>query len=1545
MLIRIREVYINKGMVEMKIYLADNKKLKKYILPSKIEESFLINYKNNNVNNTITIDGETGKWKLKSNGNVNIINGTFVLDEVELTDYSVNFLKMVGQENIIILFSMPTLDVNSYKLNIKDVNTVKIGKSEANQICFKHALMSDFHAEISIENGTFSLNVLDIKTGAYVNNVRVQKTKLNYGDIIFINGLTIIIMKEFIMITNPRNMVSVRGLNAYMEANTNNNTYTPLTEEQKYVQLYDENDYFFHTPRIREKLELKTITIDAPPNNQNREELPFLLTIGTSLTMMASSFYMIFNVYSNVSAGKPIKNYIPQIVMCVAMIFGSLIMPRVTTAYNKRKRKQREKLRQTKYKAYLSQKEGEINAILKKQEMILNDNILNTQKCYDVVMKKNQNFWNREITDNDFLNVRLGNGNVPAHLKIEAPEEHFTLDPDNLFDSVYQVVNNSQELKNVPITLSLTDKNLLSFIFNCTYRDNYFNSLIIQLIALHSGIDLKIVILTNYENTEKWGYMKYLPHCFSDDKTVRFYAENLEDTKKIMSFLDDELKLRKEKLDNAGKENNEYIKKDDGFKNFLPYYLIITDNYKELKTLPSIDTLLREDTNYGFTFIALSDTMKNLPNRCNTFIEIGEKSGCILEKEIDSQSQQEFTNEYLEHLDMTPLCKTLANVPLLGKDALKSLPNSLSFLEMYGVSKIEQLNILNKWKTNNPVLSLTVPVGVHISGEPFKLDLHEKFHGPHGLIAGSTGSGKSEFIITFILSMAINFHPYEVQFVLIDYKGGGLAGAFENKETGIVLPHLVGTITNLDTNEMNRTLVSIESELKRRQKQFNKVKDTLGESTIDIYKYQRLYREGLVNEPMAHLFIISDEFAELKAQQPDFMQQLITTARIGRSLGVHLILATQKPSGVVNDQIWSNSKFKVCLKVQDRSDSMEMLKKPDAASIKETGRFYLQVGYDDYFDIGQSGWGGAKYAPTNKILTKIDDSINFIDSTGVVVKSINDITKVEVTDDLGDQLTNIVKYIYQLSEKENIHTNKLWLNTIPKDIYINDLKTKYSYKPTAYEISPVIGEYDKPDSQQQGLLNVDLTKVGNTIIYGRNGSGKENLLSTIIWSSIIEHTPEEVNLYIIDCGAETLKMFQTMPHVGECVTCDDGEKIVNIFAMLHEEMEKRKDLFADYSGSYINYIQNSGHKLPLLVAIINSYEIFTETYGKLSDAVQTMYRDANKYGIVFVVSATTTNGMRSRTALYFPNKIALQLPDNSDYRSIVNAPRGLFPAKLFGRGLIAKDDGTVEFQTANICESGKLNKFVKAVSEKLNQAYPVKAQKVKTVPPLVSIESVMEGLKGLSQVPIGYDMDTKEIHTYDFTKESIHVILSNIISEKIDFIYGLVRLMSKLPDVQVRVIDFVNIYNKNIEGTQTFKENFDSLFAAIRQEVLQEKDATKKTVYVMTGISQMKRKLNADTQLVCQEIFGHANTYQNTYFIFVDNYNAYKNLQLEPWYQTQINHSNGIWIGEGIASQMAINLVQLDAETRKRDFACMAFAIVEGKFTVIKCVLDEVEEA
>jgi S-DNA-T family DNA segregation ATPase FtsK/SpoIIIE len=200
-----------------------------------------------------------------------------------------------------------------------------------------------------------------------------------------------------------------------------------------------------------------------------------------------------------------------------------------------------------------------------------------------------------------------------------------------------------------------------------------------------------------------------------------------------------------------------------------------------------------------------------------------------------------------------------------------------------------------------------------------------------------------------MLSLAINYSPDDIGFFIIDYKGGGMANLFDG------LPHMIGQISNLSGNQVYRAMVSIKSENRRRQRIFTE------HGVNNINNYTKLYKNKEASVPIPHLFIIIDEFAELKREEPDFMKELISVAQVGRSLGVHLILATQKPSGTVDDNIWSNSKFRLCLRVQDRQDSNDMLHKPDAAYITQAGRCYLQVGNDEVYELFQSGWSGAPY--------------------------------------------------------------------------------------------------------------------------------------------------------------------------------------------------------------------------------------------------------------------------------------------------------------------------------------------------------------------------------------------------------------------------------------------------------------------------------------------------------------------------------------------------------------------------------------------------------
>ena len=193
------------------------------------------------------------------------------------------------------------------------------------------------------------------------------------------------------------------------------------------------------------------------------------------------------------------------------------------------------------------------------------------------------------------------------------------------------------------------------------------------------------------------------------------------------------------------------------------------------------------------------------------------------------------------------------------------------------------------------------------------------------------------------------------------------------------------------------------------------------------------------------------------------MEGLIQAARIGRSLGVHLILATQKPSGVVNDQIWSNSRFRVCLKVQEKSDSNEMIKCPDAAFLKQAGRFYLQVGYNELFALGQSAWCGAKYFPTEKLRKKVDQSVVVIDNIGSVVSEYDDM-KENAVKPSGEELGNILSYIISVCEKNNLKARKLWLEKILPDIYVDNLAKKYNYQERPFILKPIIGEFDDPNT-------------------------------------------------------------------------------------------------------------------------------------------------------------------------------------------------------------------------------------------------------------------------------------------------------------------------------------------------------------------------------------------------------------------------------------------------------------------------------------------------
>ena len=1518
----------------MIVRLIKKSKIYNFTLPTKVSGNYWITDNDylGNVRNLINVEEYNGQWKIKSDFETKIMSGDKEIDSAILKDYSLFFLKINTDNEYVILYCSPTMDQNIKWLHVKKEGEIVIGNDSKAHINYNYPLVSKQHARLIYNQGRWVIQDLNSKYGTYANNVAIGTKPLQYGDIVFIMGLKIIVMKDSILVNNIGNFLK-------FDMNTFDIQY-PVVQHQtemdnpdeEGIEFYKEDDYFFRAPRFKTMIEPVNIKIDPPPAKPQEDKTPIIYTVGPMMTMAMMSVAMGYSALSGVIDGsRDLSSALPTLIMSFAMLMTMLLWPILQKRYQRKQRKKQEKLRQDRYTEYIQEKRKLIDTEMKVQRQILIDNYVPLSVTKDIIYSKKRNLWEREIEQADFLDLRLGMGNAELRGNVSFPEEHFSLEDDNLLQEVYKLGAESHTLENVPISLSFVENRITAIIGMATIKQQFIEGLILQMVAYHSYEDLKIILLTNEKNESTWSYLKVLPHCWSNDKTTRYFASNIDEAKEISLVLEQEIQARKYKDNNGNRELNtlDYTK-------YQPYYVIITDDYKMVRDIELVKDVCELEVNIGFSLVVISPRLVNIPNECKTFISIGDKKSGVFQNELVSNKQKEFIADFDQTLNIYECCKILANIPIDISKENQSLPASLSFLEMYNVGMIEQLNILNRWKSNDPTKSLAAPVGVDKHQELFKLDLHEKFYGPHGLIAGMTGSGKSEFIITYILSMALNYHPYEVSFVLIDYKGGGLTGAFENKETGIKLPHLAGTITNLDTIEMNRSLASIQSELRKRQRIFNAARDNLNESTIDIYKYQSLYRKGLVKEPVSHLFIISDEFAELKDQRPEFMDQLISTARIGRSLGVHLILATQKPAGVVNDQIWSNSKFRVCLRVQDKSDSMDMIKCPDAASLKNPGRFYLQVGYNELFTLGQAAWAGAQYYPTEKRKKKVDQSVNFLDNVGNYIKTFDTKQNEVIVESQGEEITNIVNYIVKTAREQKISIPQLWLPKIPNMIYIENLKEKYKVQSQKNDINPIIGEYDDPDNQKQNVLTLPISREGNTIVFGSAGSGKELMLTSIVYSTIISHDSKEVNFYIMDFGAETLTMFRNAPHVGDVILSTEKEKVDNLFKLLKGTIEERKKIFVDYNGSYDFYINHGGKQIPMIIVMINNVEGFLDTYNEHEEILGQMTRDCLKYGVVFILSTSGPNTVRYRLRQNFKQNVVLQFNDSSDYGSVIPGVRKKEPSKIYGRGLISLD-GIFEFQTAYAYKEEKLTEYIKIVCDKLQTICDYKAKAVPTLPEVVTVNLLQKNYTSLGNVPVGINKETLEITSVDLLANGIFVTTGEDVSASMNFLHSWLRLMQTNEQTKCTVIDGISLINKNDIGQATY-ETGESILSAL-EGLYANTGST--NVCMIIGISSILNKLDITMKTKVTQLLDQVKTSSSVRFIIVDSIDNIKTLNYEAWFKNNVSLSEGIWLGNGIANQFTLKVTTSSRVLRAEVEQNFGYVIKKGKANLSKWITED----
>lgn len=1354
---------------------------------------------------------------------------------------------------------------------VADKQELSAGRSRSNQICFPNALVSGKHLLLQYEDGKWSMKDLDSANGTYVNGKRCEQKKLEFGDCIFVMGMKIIVGAGFLAVNRPEEVITV--LDEYSRGDMTEPVLPP----------WQRLCHFHRSPCFLSGPEPMTVTLEAPPAALGQKNSPLLLTAGPAITMGTASFAMLALTAAGES-GPSGRAFLLGAVMAGSILVSGMLWPALGLRHEKKRVRREESERRRSYLTYLDRREREIAAGCEAQEVRLRALSPDMKECRRRVMEDTEALWEREPSGEAFLTLRLGTGSIPFSGTIHLPLQRFTVERDVLTEEVYRLFQEPPELKEVPICCSLKANRMLGIL--CPQREKsaaFLQTLVLQLATLHGYDELKIALWYPQGDEDLWKWAGWLPHIWDSRRERRYLASGSE-YRILLSDIAEAL------ADQADREHP-------------VYFVLAVAGMLPAGAVESVCALLTKER---ISVLALGESWGDLPRSCDAAAELDGGQGRLYLKDCPKRPQifkMDGEDDVYDRKTLGMWAVRMANLQLETEQACKALPEAKSIFELFSVDRAGYLNSDVRWSRNRPFLSLQTPIGVRTGGKLIYLDLHEKAHGPHGLVAGMTGSGKSEFLHTLILSLAINFHPHEAAVLLIDYKGGGLAGSFEKE--GMRLPHLAGTVTNLDGSSVKRALISLQSELIRRQRLFKEAGQRTGEGAVDIYRYQEMVREKLAVEPVPHLFVIADEFAELKKERPEFMEQLISAARIGRSLGIHLILATQKPSGIVDDQIWSNSRFRICFKVQEKSDSMDVLKTPEAAYLKYAGRFYMQVGME-LFEMGQSGW--SRCSACREINRQIKAShCRAIERSGRTVAAYT--AGETVGPAYGPtQADAVLKYLADLAAKEKITPICLWQPPLPGVIWMEELEEKYGvFRNTAQKLAPLAGELDDPASQCKRPFFVPLEDSGNVLLYGRPGSGRKTFFHTLIYSMVNQYGSESLHLYLMDLETVGMRGWLDAPQVGGLIGAGQTEKAHALIEMLKKELVYRQN-------------EEDKQEQCRIVTFIHSCELFLENFPELEEELVRLFRSGPRYGIYFVMSATGST-VKWGIAQHFPEKYSLLQNEESDYTTVLGNTDGLYPAGFAGRGIVRRER-VMEFHTAVFGMGGKDRAIEESVRRCQKENRGERAPALKVMPERVDPAYMRCNMPGQGLLPVGVSQAAIKAVGWDVFKFGIMPVCGRDALCIRDFFEALAQTLTGWDGLEVTAFFMPG-------SGASADERLDSVCGCAAKG-----SAIRRLCLIPDWEAFCAERKEGELERMRRSLLSPK---ENLYFAigFTDGLTS---VRMEEWYRSRVKKGSGIWLGSGFMEQLLLLPSESRAEWYRPIPDDFGYLLLEGKTTYIKAL-------
>jgi S-DNA-T family DNA segregation ATPase FtsK/SpoIIIE len=961
--------------------------------------------------------------------------------------------------------------------------------------------------------------------------------------------------------------------------------------------------------------------------------------------------------------------------------------------YRSAKKKYGEDLAQAKeeYSQALNRTEVHLKDLQKQQRLIMLDNDPDLSECEKRISIQDLRIGERRPEDRDFLALRMGLGTVIASFTISKVEQKGTV-PE--LKEEYQYANRLYEIyssvKEVPITVNFQRVGSIGLSGTEKGVRDLARAMISHLATHHWPTEVELAAIGGDDDIQdEWGWLHYLPHATTllewNNPTSLNSQERLV---QFMTSLETLLQNREELLQITGDDSE----KPSHTSKPSPQIVVIFDQIPVTYNHPALSMLFQKGRALGVYGIFLSKDKRDIPGDCGAIVSI--KNSQLEYEEIGPEG-----NKCKSHLpdifsleQAMELARKCADISWIQVADLSRPPSRLGFLEIFGYNKVEDIPIENWWETDSPYGYLKVPIGKISEKAPLIFDLSDKdgAHGPHGVIGGITGSGKSEVLKTVILSLAMTHHPYDLNFALIDYKGGA---AFNEL---IHLPHTVGVVTDIEghASYAERVILALSGEIEHRKKVLENARRLFGLGRTHIDEYRKLP----VKRILPRLVIVFDEFAEFKQRHPEESRRLISIARLGRSLGIHLILATQNIQAAIDPEILQNATFRICLRVSDPQDSMQMIGIRDAV-ILSRGRAYFSSQTRHLF---QAAFSGGQYRFTGRDTVTLSKS-----SPDKVESQISNRTEAQVIAERLDQVA------------ENLSIRKpapLWPDPLPERLYLPIILKENvaggwdgrTWKPSSTKaldpalggaVYPIIGICDQPAQQKQSILQIDPTRgEGHLLIFGSAKTGKSILLRTLVSSIVHTKSPDEAWIYILDFGGQSaLKILEGFPHVGSVITRFEIEKAQRLIEFIHARVAERNEIFRQASmDSWTDYNQNimdKSNKLPAIYLIIDGFINMKRTFmntpntTELVNSISSLVSGGLASGIHLIIASNLPSDLPQDLFSNINLRLTLHQADHRTYFEIVGHPsdakiqEDVSRMPVPGRGLL-RGSPPLEFQAA-----------------------------------------------------------------------------------------------------------------------------------------------------------------------------------------------------------------------------------------------------------------------